>query len=356
MSTPVSPEVERIPVRVVRSRHAKKLVRDSVHHQLRVAIIGTGPVSCALARALGRSAFVHVAQFTNTAQLATYAYVRAALFEKAFAFARASAFPGSEVQMMITRARVKLKKKIKVDATAILRIDPERKEIHLSDKRIHAYDVLLIPHDAHPCALEERDAETHQYVGDGDALMALHTFFANKVALTPKRDPIDITCDASSRMGHELMQTLAVQLPEFAARYGHPKETVHIHDVADGAHEAEAKHAIHVHVHAKLDGVYPDAGIMLAHSGHILLPSFGAGLTGVDVTHAVLAHLALHPMRSVRFDDALSEEKYLGKQRAVIRGRKGFLSYLRLRTHDLWRAIRAYGLLAGVRAWRGLKI
>jgi|GEM_PF-5262199 len=347
---------ERIPVHKIRPRQARKLLRASPHQHLRVAVIGTSPVSCAVARALGKNKFANVTLFTGGQQLATYSYVDAALFEKAFAFIRTNAFPGSTAEMTIQRSSVRFTPRVSIEQSPIMRIDPKKKEISVGDDRIHGYDVLLIPNDMHACALDERVAESHRFVTSGDDVMALHTFFAARVEETPKRNPIDIVCDATSRTGRELMTALASQLPKFAARYGHPRETIHLHDASHVPHEAITEHEIHVHIHTdeKLKSV--TAGELLAHPGHILLPAFGSGLSGVDVVHAVLAHIALHPMRSIHFDVPDTVEYYTEPHRAYRRGREGVFVYVFLRVRDLWRAIRAYGIMSGIRAWRGLKI
>jgi len=328
----------------------------SQHQHLRIAVIGTSPVSCAIARALGKSKFANVTLFTGGHELSTYSYVDAALFEKAFAFVRANAFPGSATTMTIQRSGVRFARRISVEHLPILHIDPKKKEVSVGEGQLYGYDVLLMPNDIQRCPLDDRAAENQRFIASGDDVMALHTFFAARVEGTPKRNPIDIVCDTTSRTGHELMTALASQLPIFAARYGHPRETIHIHDASHVPHEAVTEHEIHVHIHAdtKLQSV--TTGELLTHPGHILLPSFGSGLSGVDSMHDVLAHVALYPMRSIRFDTFDTTEYYTEPHRAYHRGRVGMLTYVGLRFRDMRRAIRAYGIISGIRAWRGLRV
>ena len=347
---------ERVIVHKVTKRRAKRAALQAPHRDLRIAIVGASPLACALARAIGKGGFTNVTLFTNGSEPKTFSYINATLLHRVYSFLRETAFPDSQIENVLPRYQARIPRLVRINRSRILSIDPKAKKIVSGEKHTSDYDILLFPADDDSCTLKSEETPHDIYIHSGESLLTLHRTLAERVANTPKREFIDVWCDASHRLGKELSVTIAEKLPVFASKYGHPRETVHVHGEKNKEPHEEELQALRIHLHARPSEMLVNAGALLAHPGHMIIPPFSTGLSAVDVTHEILMHIALHPMSSTRFTVHAEEFFYTASNRAGNTGEGTRIGWVTLRMQDLIRATRAYGVWAGVHAWRGMRV
>ena len=347
---------ERMIVHYAKAQQEKPARIKTAHQDLRVAIAGAGPLPCALARILGHTKSTHVTLLTNGEETKTFAYINATLLHRIYSFLRDSAFPDAQVTSILPRYAARIPRAVHMNRSRIHTINPKTKEVSCEHNQTIHYDVLLIADDVTNCTLTSDETPNDIYITSGEGVIALHRTLAERVARTPKREFIDVWCDASRRLGMELSVAIAKQLPEFSAQYGHPRETVHVHSEHNDAPHEEEIDALRIHLHAHPRDTLTASSSLLAHPGHIIIPPFSAGLTAVDAARDIVSYLALLPFRSVRFTSPAPVLFYIATNRAGSSGRGSLIGWATLRIRDLSRAIRAYGIWAGLHAWRGMRI